>query len=82
MPYQNCVQIEDQTIFGLRVFGVKVQYTCNHIVLSAQILLKDYYFYIVHPILFKLSIYHHWTNALRKRVRIRNSTPGGLGRGT
>ena len=40
------------------------------IVLSAQIALKDYSFYILHPILNKLGMYHHWANALHICVRI------------
>ena len=74
-------------VFGLKirqysgyVFGVKVQY--KHIVVSAQINLKDYSFYIFHSIIIKLGIHDHWANALRKCVWIRNLTPGGHGRGT
>ena len=44
-------------------------------VVSAQIPLKDYFFYIFHQNLMKLGMYYHWAIALRKCVRIRYSTP-------
>ena len=81
MLYQNCVQLKDQTIFGLRVFGAKFS-ILKHIVVSALFNLKDYPFYTFHPIWIKLRIYDQWANALRKSVQIRNSTPGGHGRGS
>ena len=75
MLCRNCVRFEDQAIFGLRVFGVKVQYMYKYIVLSAQIPLKDYYFYIFHSILIKLGMYHHWVNAFQKNIGIRPLGP-------
>ena len=76
MLYQKIVQFEDKIIFGLRVLG-SVQY--KHIVLSAQIPFKYYPSTFFHLILIKLGMYHHWVNALRKGVRIRNSTPEAPG---
>ena len=55
-------------------------YTCSF---SAQISLKDYSFYIFHPILMKLDTYHHWVNVLPNCVQIKkNATHGIPERGT
>ena len=43
---------------------------------SAQINLKDYYFYSFHLILIKLGIHDHSANAPQNCVPIRNLTPG------
>ena len=61
-------------------FWGQIQYKC--IVLSAQITIKDYSFYILHQILIKLGIHHYWANVPHKCVRIRNSVSGGPWRGT